>query len=157
MLAAQLVHHNRSSLAQAAGLGGALRTFYEITGNPIPVAMNLAAFEVRQWGVTGGASANGTLRVRASVINIGAAAQRYPLLRLTLADRFGTRIGTRDFAPGEYLRKAPARPLDPGERADAIIEIVDPGKSAEGFEIDVCDVAANARVICANDSPARPK
>ena len=37
-----------------------------------------AAFEVRQWGVTGDASANGTLRVRASVINIADQPQPYP-------------------------------------------------------------------------------
>ena len=157
LLTLQIVHHNRDALAQASGLGGALRTLYAITGNPIPLHMNLAAFEVRQWGVTGNASANGTLRVRASVINTAAAAQPYPLLRLTLADRFGTRIGMRDFLPAEYLRKPPSRPLDAGERADAIVEILDPGKTAEGFEIDVCDRAADSRVICANDAPTRSK
>ena len=157
LLALQIVHHNRNALAQAAGIGSALRSLYAITGNPIPLHMNLAAFEVRQWGVTGDASASGTLRVRASVINTGPSAQPYPLLRLTLADRFGTRIGTRDFLPAEYLRKPPARPLDAGERADAIVEILDPGKTAEGFEIDVCDRAADSRVICANDAPARSK
>ena len=157
LLGLQIVHHNRDSLAQAAGIGDALRTLYAITGNPIPLHMNLSAFEVRQWGVTGDASANGTLRVRASVINTGASPQPYPLLRLTLADRFGTRIGTREFLPAEYLRKPPTRPLDAGERADAVVEILDPGKTAEGFEIDVCDRAAGSRVICANDAPARTK
>ncbi len=157
LLGAQVIHHNRDSLAQAAGIGAALRSFYEITGNPLPLRTDLAAFEVRQWGVTGDASANGTLRVRASVINTGATAQPYPLLRLTLADRFGTHVGTRDFKPGEYLRKKPTRALDPGERADAIIEILDPGKTAEGFEIDVCDQPSDSRVICANDAPARAR
>ncbi len=157
LLALQIVHHNRNALAQASGLGSALRTLYAITGNPIPVHMNLAAFEVRQWGVTGDASANGTLRVRASVINTGGSAQPYPLLRLTLADRFGTRLGMRDFLPAEYLRKPPKHPLDAGERADVLIEILDPGKTAEGFEIDVCDRGADSRVICANDAPARSK
>lgn len=157
LLALQIVHHNRAALAQAAGIGSALRTLYAITGNPIPAHMNLAAFEVRQWGVTGDASASGTLRVRASMINTGASPQPYPLLRLTLADRFGTRIGSRDFLPAEYLRTPPTRPLEAGERADAIVEILDPGKTAEGFEIDVCDRGADARVTCANDTPARAK
>jgi len=157
LLAVQIVHQDRQSLAQAAGIGGALRSVYSAIGNPIPLQVNLAAFEVRQWGVTGDASANGTLRVRASVINTGDQAQPYPLLRLTLADRFGSRIGTRDFLPKEYLKKDPERPLEPRERADVVVEIVDPGKTAEGFEIDVCARMADGRIACANDDPAQLK
>ncbi len=157
LLLGQLAHQHRDALAQAPGIGPALRSLYQATGHPIPLHMNLAAFEVRQWGVTGDANASGTLRVRASLINTGPEPQPYPLLRLTLADRFGTRVGARDFQPAEYLRHVPPRPLDPGERADALIEIVDPGKSAEGFEIDVCQRGLAAQVTCANDSPAHAR
>ncbi|MFO1467280.1 MAG: DUF3426 domain-containing protein [Steroidobacteraceae bacterium] len=157
LLLGQLAHQHRDALAQAPGIGPALRSLYQATGHPIPLQMNLAAFEVRQWGVTGDANASGTLRVRASLINTGPEPQPYPLLRLTLADRFGTRVGARDFQPAEYLRHVPPRPLDPGERADALIEIVDPGKSAEGFEIDVCQRGLAAQVTCANDSPAHAR
>jgi predicted Zn finger-like uncharacterized protein len=156
LLALQLVHHHRDALAQSPTFGGALRSLYQIAGYPIPLKLNLGAFEVRQWGVTGDANANGTLRVRASLINTGASAQPYPLLRLTLADRFGTRLGTRDFLPSEYLRQPPVRPLDAGERADTLVEIVDPGKTAEGFEIDVCERQLDARVVCANDAHRSP-
>jgi hypothetical protein len=157
LLAAQIVHQNRQSLSQAAAIGPALRSVYAAVGSPIPLQMNLNTFEVRQWGVTGDASANGTLRVRASIINTGDQPQPYPLLRLSLADRFGTRIGSRDFLPKEYLKKDPARPLEPRERADAIVEIVDPGKTAEGFEIDVCARTADGRIACANDAAAGMK
>jgi predicted Zn finger-like uncharacterized protein len=156
LLALQLVHHHRDALAQSPAFGSALRSLYQIAGYPIPLKLNLGAFEVRQWGVTGDANANGTLRVRASLINTGASAQPYPLLRLTLADRFGTRLGTRDFLPSEYLRQPPVRPLDAGERADTLVEIVDPGKTAEGFEIDVCERQLDARVVCANDAHRSP-
>ena len=153
----QIVHQNRESLAHAAAIGPSVRSLYSAIGQPIPLQTNLAGFEVRQWGVTGDANANGTLRVRASVINTSDLPQPYPLLRLTLADRFGTRIGSRDFLPAEYLKREPTRPLDPRERADAVIEIVDPGKTAEGFEIDVCARAVTGRVFCANDAGARAK
>lgn len=157
LLAMQIVHHNRAALAQSPAIGGALRSLYKITGHPLPLVVNLSAFEVRQWGVTGDASASGTLRVRASLINTSATAQPYPLMRLALADRFGTRVGVRDFKPHEYLRRTPARPLDPGERADTLVEIIDPGKTAEGFEIDVCEQQLDAGVICANDSATPAK
>ena len=41
-----------------------------------------------------------------------------------------------------------------GERVDATMDILDPGKSAEGFEIDVCLRGADRRVSCANDAAA---
>jgi len=112
---------------------------------------SLSAYQLRQWGVTGDPDANGTLRVRASILNTAAQLQPYPLLRVTLADRFGKRIGTRDFEPAEYLGKPTARLLTPGERVDATLDILDPGKNAEGFEIDVCLRGADKKVSCAND------
>jgi predicted Zn finger-like uncharacterized protein len=117
-------------------------------------AATLATYQLRQWGVTGDPGANGTLRVRASIMNAAAQLQPYPLLRVTLADRFGTRVGAREFEPAEYLGKAPARMLAPGERADATLNILDPGKDAEGFEIDVCIRTAEKRIVCAADAGA---
>jgi predicted Zn finger-like uncharacterized protein len=120
-------------------------------GNP---AAQLSTYQLRQWGVTGDPGANGTLRVRASVMNAAAQLQPYPLLRVTLADRFGTRVGSREFEPAEYLGKAPARMLAPGERVDATLNILDPGKDAEGFEIDVCIRSAEKKIVCAGDAGA---
>jgi predicted Zn finger-like uncharacterized protein len=133
LLIAQVVHQNRE--------------WFVARARPV----NLSAYQLRQWGVTGDPDANGTLRVRASILNTAAEVQPFPLLRVTLADRFGKRIGARDFEPGEYLGKPTARLLTPGERVDATLEILDPGKNAEGFEIDVCLRGADQRMSCAND------
>jgi predicted Zn finger-like uncharacterized protein len=119
-----------------------------------PAAAQLSTYQLRQWGVTGDPGANGTLRVRASIMNAAAQLQPYPLLRVTLADRFGTRVGAREFEPAEYLGKAPARMLAPGERVDATLNILDPGKDAEGFEIDVCVRSAEKKIVCAGDAGA---
>jgi hypothetical protein len=120
-------------------------------------AARLAAYQLRQWGVTGDPGAKGTLRVRASIMNSSAQLQPYPLLRVTLANRFGTRIGSREFEPAEYLGKPQARMLAPGERVDATVDILDPGKEAEGFEIDVCLRGADGKPECAADARAAPK
>ena len=126
-------------------------------GGAAPTAANLSAYQLRQWGVTGDPGARGTLRVRASILNTTAQLQPYPLLRLTLANRFGTRIGTRDFEPAEYLGKPTVRMLAPAERADATLDIMDPGKDAEGFEIDVCLRAADQKISCAADAAMQRK
>ena len=143
LLGAQIVHQNRDWMV--------VRALYGAMGSPLPAPSNLSAYQLRQWGVTGDPDANGTLRLRASILNGSAQLQPYPLLRVTLADRFGKSIGQRDFEPSEYMGKPTARLLAPGERADATLEILDPGKNAEGFEIDVCLRGADRRAACAND------
>jgi len=158
LLIAQVVHQNREWLAAHAPLGGSLRALYSKMGAPVTPPANLSAYQLRQWGVTGDPAADGTLRVRASILNTAAQLEPYPLLRVTLANRFGGSIGTRDFEPSEYLGKPTAKLLAPGERADATLDILDPGKSAEGFEIDVCLRGADRKVSCANDKvPAQAK
>ncbi len=122
-----------------------------------PTAANLSVYQLRQWGVTGDPGANGTLRVRASIMNTASELKPYPLLRVSLVNRFGSRIGAREFQPAEYLGHGIARMLAPGERVDATLDILDPGKDAEGFEIDVCLRTAEEKVVCAGDAAAHAK
>jgi predicted Zn finger-like uncharacterized protein len=158
LLIAQVVHQNREWLAAHAPLGGSLSVLYSKMGTPVAPPANLSAYQLRQWGVTGDPAGDGTLRLRASILNTAAQLEPYPLLRVTLANRFGGSIGTRDFEPSEYLGKPTAKLLAPGERTDATLDILDPGKNAEGFEIDVCLRGADRRVSCANDkAPAQAR
>lgn len=157
LLAAQIVHQNREWIVAhaPAPLGAGVEAVYTALGAALPRPANLSAYQLRQWGITGDPDANGTLRLRASILNAAAQLQPYPLLRVTLADRFGNAIGSRDFEPAEYLGKPIARALAPGERVDATLEILDPGKNAEGFEIDVCLRGADRRVACQSDVAAQ--
>jgi predicted Zn finger-like uncharacterized protein len=159
LLLAQLVHQNREwFVSNAQGpFGGVVRGLYGALGSPLPAPANLSAYQLRQWGVTGDPDANGTLHLRASILNGAAQLQPYPLLRVSLADRFGKSIGSRDFEPSEYMGKPTARLLAPGERADVSLQILDPGKNAEGFEVDVCLRGVGKRISCANDAAAQTK
>jgi len=156
LLVVQVVHQNREWLAHGP-FGAGMRALYGAMGAPLTAPANLSAYQLRQWGVTGDPDANGTLKVRASILNTAAQLQPYPLLRVTLADRFGKGIGARDFEPTEYVGKPTARLLAPGERVDATLQILDPGKNAEGFEIDVCLRSADHRITCANDVAPQAK
>ena len=156
LLVVQVVHQNREWLAHGP-FGAGMRALYGAMGAPLTVPATLSAYQLRQWGVTGDPDANGTLKVRASILNAAAQLQPYPLLRVTLADRFGKGIGARDFEPSEYVGKPTARLLAPGERVDATLQILDPGKNAEGFEIDVCLRSADHRITCANDVAPQAK
>jgi hypothetical protein len=151
-LLGQMIQENRTWLAALGPLRGPLQSVYGALGVKLQQPVNLSAYQLRQWGVTGDPSAAGTLRVRASILNTSALLQPYPLLRVTLANRFGTHVGARDFEPAEYLGRPTARLMSPGERADATLDIQDPGKDAEGFEIDVCLRGAERTITCAADA-----
>ncbi|HEU4529615.1 MAG TPA: DUF3426 domain-containing protein [Steroidobacteraceae bacterium] len=152
-LTMQLVHHNRQALARNSWFGPAVTGLYGVFGSELEPRWNVHAYELRQFGASADAGTEGTLRVRASLLNGAVHAQPYPVLRLTLQDRFGGQVGLRDLEPGEYLRAAPARNalIGAGQRVDADIAIVDPGQDAVGFEIDVCLRATPQGLTCAND------
>jgi predicted Zn finger-like uncharacterized protein len=139
VLIGQLIHHNRESLASSEPVGGVLRALYARLGHPIEPHWDLGAYDVKQWGAASD-NAPGSLRLRASVVNRGARAQPYPLLRVTLEDRFGAKVARGEFTPAEYLpgHVTPTGLLAPGARADADLLLADPGSQAVGFELDVC-------------------
>jgi predicted Zn finger-like uncharacterized protein len=152
-LAAQVVHGQRNELIRKPAIGPLLAQIYSLTGLPFTVPTDLSAYELRQWGAASDSMQPGRLLLRASIVNHAGYAQPYPLLRLTLQDRFGTTVGVRDVMPADYLPGTGAgNLLEPGQRADAEIRIVDPGKDAVGFEMDVC-LSMSDGVHCANEAP----
>jgi predicted Zn finger-like uncharacterized protein len=160
VLAAQSVNHQRDALATDPRFGAPLTALYASLGVPLMPRWDLHAYDVRQLGATvaPGAAAGGTgaITVRASIRNAGPKPQPLPLLRVTLQDRFGNRIASRDVAPRDYLPHsvAPGALLAVDQRIDAELAFVDPGSSAVGFELDAC-LAMRGGVACANDTSAR--
>jgi predicted Zn finger-like uncharacterized protein len=156
-LVAQVVNGQRDQLLRKPTIGPLLARIYSLVGLSFSAPTDLASYELRQWGAASDATQAGRLLLRASIVNRANYAQPYPLLRLALQDRFGTTVGVRDIQPVDYLPGSGAgNLLEPGQRADAEIRIVDPGKDAVGFEIDVC-LSMTDGVRCANETtPATP-
>ena len=153
MLLIQAVHHYRHDLAANATFNGPLTSVYAALGIPIVSRWDLTSYEVRQLGASTAADAPGQITVRASVKNGARQAQPLPFLRVTLQDRFGNRIASRDVPPKSYLPRAiPSTSLlSAGQRIDAEMAFVDPGSNAVGFEIDACLPAPGGGISCAND------
>src|SRR5262249_7127902 len=154
LLVLQVVHHYRNDLAATPSLNGPLTGVYAALGIPLVPRWNLGAYEVRQLGASTAADAPGEITVRASVKNGAHQAQPLPLLRVTLQDRFGNRIASRDVPPQAYLPRAiPSTSLlSAGQRIDAEMTFIDPGSNAVGFEIDACIPAPEGGITCANDA-----
>ena len=157
LLLGQIVNHYRDRLAADTRFNHALTSLYGAFGVKLAPAWDLRAYDVRQLGASVDSTSNGLITVRASVKNGARQPQPLPLLRVTLEDRFGNRIASRDVAPRFYL--PPAVPagslLASGQRVDAQMGFIDPGASAVGFEIDACLPASGGAVTCANDASGR--
>jgi hypothetical protein len=154
VLVAQAIHHNRHDLATKASLNRPLTRFYAAIGVPLVPRWNPASYEVRQLGAFSGAGENGNLTVRASLKNDADQPLPLPLLRITVQDRYGNRIATRDVPPSGYVPGAlPADAhLGVGQRIDAEMSFKDPGRDAVGFEIDACLPTPEGGIACANDT-----
>lgn len=154
LFAGQLVHHQREALVAWPALSGPLSRLYASIGQPIRLRGDLKAYDVRQLGAFAPPDAAGTLLVRASLRNLSPRPQPMPLLRVTLQDRYGNRIASRDLTAAEYQQRpadrAPDTLLAAGARLETSVQLVDPGGSAVGFELDVC-LDEGAATRCAND------
>lgn len=154
LLILQLTHENRQALASVGVVGPAVRAVYAKLGSDVALPVDLNAYQLRQWGVSAAPDSTTTLRVRASIMNISSQLKPYPLLRVSFANRFGAKLGTRNFEAAEYTGKPVVRMLSPGERTDATVDILDPGQEAEGFELNVCLRASDKTVACVGDNSA---
>jgi hypothetical protein len=154
-LVSQAVHYNRESLARDPSFGPWVIGIYRMLGQSAPMPIDLGAIELHQWGAATDARLAGRLRLRASLVNRAPFAQPYPVLRVSLHDRFGNTLGSRDVGARDYLPGGVQQRslLASGQRLDAEILIVDPGKDAVGYEIDLCEEQRDG-VRCQDGGPA---
>jgi predicted Zn finger-like uncharacterized protein len=157
VLVLQIIDHQRDALATDTRFGAALTALYGALGVHLVPRWDLRAYDVRQLGASVEPGSVGAITVRASIRNVGAKPQPLPLLRVTLQDRFGNRLASREVPPHDYLPPSVAPPalLSVDQRIDAQLAFVDPGTSAVGFELDACLPSRGGGVACANDTSAR--
>jgi predicted Zn finger-like uncharacterized protein len=154
VLLLQIIHHSRQSLVLSPTFGGAASTVYGWFGVTLMPRWDLSAYEVTLLGAKTEGAEGTRLRVRLSLQNKSMRVQPLPLLRLTLQDRYGNAVATRDLEPQDYLprRVADRRLLEPDQRIDTEVHVVDPGKAAEGYVIDACLRGDGGAVGCAGDT-----
>jgi len=156
VLLAQILNHQRDTLATDPRLNRPLTALYAALGITLMPRWDLRAYDVRQLGATVDPGSAGAITVRASIRNTGQGPQPLPLLRVTLQDRFGNRLASRDVQPRDYLPRsvAPTALMARDQRIDAELAFVDPGANAVGFELDAC-LPMSGGVACANEASAR--
>jgi hypothetical protein len=155
VLAVLLVHRFRQVLVEQPLLTRPLGQLYSWMGQTLEPHWDLTALDVRVLQAVSANNEPPRLEMRFSVANQGKQTLPLPVLRLRLTDRFGVRVGQRTISALEYLRGRSMQHLKPGQRLDSQIVVPDPGRNAEGYEIDACLTTTSGALQCPPEPATR--
>lgn len=149
-LIGQIVHQSRDSLATNGAFQRLLGPVYELLGSPL-----VPDWDIRGWqfeATNGGTDQdNSVLTIYSRLSNRAESALPYPLVHVSLTDRYEEIIGSRMLEPSDYLagNADPERLVAAGADFTAVITIAEPSADATGFKLNVCYPAGGGNVRCA--------
>ena len=150
LLLGQFLHASRDSLATYGLFNQTLGPVYRMFGEPVTPTWNIKGW---QFEATSGSTneTDSLLTVSSRIANRSAEALPYPLVHISLTDRYEEIMGSKVLEPDEYLAGSadPSRPVAPGDSFTAVISIASPAEEATGFKLNVCYRVAPGRVRCA--------
>jgi predicted Zn finger-like uncharacterized protein len=140
LLAGQLIHYNRDSLAAHELYGATVRQTYTLLGMQLYPNWPLDAFSVTGTEAITGRSSPDALDILANIIVSGRQPIGLPLIRVELHDLWTNPVASRVFTPAEYLRDFNTNNLlvNPGTALPVDVSVTDPGAAALGYIVDVC-------------------
>jgi len=98
------------------------------------------------------------LTITSRISNRSGTTLPYPLVHVSLTDRYEEVIGSRMLEPEDYLPPAadPAEPVPAGDDFTATISIASTSPDATGFKLNVCYREADQRLRCAIEDFKEP-
>lgn len=148
----QVVHASRRSLSTYGAFNQTIGPVYRMLGNPVTPLWDVKGW---QFQATSGATDDSeqVLTIFSRIVNRSERPLPYPLVHVSLTDRWEEIIGSRVLEPNEYLAGDldPSIPVAPNENFTAVITIESPSAEATGFKLNVCYRVAEGRVRCATE------
>ncbi|MBT8083116.1 MAG: zinc-ribbon domain-containing protein [Gammaproteobacteria bacterium] len=152
LLGGQYVHQARNSLATIPAFNDFLGPVYRALGNPLSPEWDVTGwrFETTRHD-TGEADSN--LAIASRIGNASQTALPYPIIAVSLSDRFEEPLGSVTLDPSEYLADNldPRRLVEPGNTFDAAILVKDVPENTASFRLRVCYRAASDQLRCKED------
>jgi hypothetical protein len=146
------VHAYREALATYPVFDRTVGSVYRLLGEPLNPDWNVKEW---QFEATSGRTdeAGGVLMISSRLANGSSRALPYPLLHVSLTDRWEEIIGSKVLEPTDYLdsNANPAARVPPGERFTAMVKVQAPSPEATGFKLNVCYREPGNRVRCATE------
>jgi predicted Zn finger-like uncharacterized protein len=151
LLVVQAVHQSREALATVPAFNSAVGPIYRMLGKPLTPTWNIAGWRFE--ATKGDTDESGKLlTIYSRIGNNSDEALPYPLVHLSLTDRFEDVIGSVVLEPGEFLPENadPRKLVPPGNTFNAVISIDSPSEDATGFKLNVCYRLASGQLRCAD-------
>ncbi len=150
LLVGQIMHQARQSLATYGAFNHTIGPIYRVLGKPVTPEWDIKGW---QFEATNGSvdEREELLTIYSRIANKSSQSLPYPLVHVSLTDRWEEIIGSRVLEPNEYLAGDldPRKPVPFGENFSAVITIASPSAEATGFKLNVCYRVAQGRVRCA--------
>jgi hypothetical protein len=150
VLLAQFVHYSREALATSGYFNQTIGPVYQLLGSPVNPEWDIKGWQFETTNGNIGETDN-SLVILSRLINQSDTELPYPLVHVSLTDRWEDIMGSRVLEPGEYLAGAldPSTPVPPGQNFTAVITIENPATEATGFKLYVCYRQEPGVVRCA--------
>jgi len=152
LLVGQVVHQSRNALATIPAFNDAVGPLYRAIGQPLSPDWDITGwrFEATQGQADEG---NENLTIYSRLGNKADHALPYPLISVSLTDRFEDVIGNRVLDPADYLAGDvdPRKLVQPGATFNAVITIHSPGADAVSFRLRACYRATGGQLRCKED------
>ena len=150
-LAGQYVHSQREDLATHPWFAGAVAPIYESMGMPVTPYWDIKGWRFEATSGSTGGSNGDLLTISSRVSNRSSQALPYPLVHVSLTDRYQEIIGSRILEPADYLAESisDGTLVSAGGNFTATITIADTSAEATGFNLNVCYPEPGNRVRCA--------
>ncbi len=138
LLVAQYGYAERHLLAETPQLRPLLELACGALGCDLPLQRDIGRVEILERQVRDHPKVDDALLINVTFANQAAFAQAYPVFEVSFSDVSGAPIAVRRFRPDEYLPagRALSQAMQPGERAQLMLEVVDPGERAVSFQFE---------------------
>ena len=151
-LLVQVMHQSRETLATLPAFSNTIGQIYRALGKPVQPAWDITGwrFEATKGNADG---EQGDLRIYSRLGNKSDSPLPYPLIGISLTDRFEETIGSRVLDPAEYLPTDldPRKLVPPGNTFNAVITVDSATENATGFKLNVCYRLSDGQLRCAID------
>lgn len=150
LLGGQVLHQSRDALATNATFNDLVGPVYRAIGQPLSPDWDITGW---RFEATKGSTddTDQELTIYSRIGNTSSQPLPYPLIGISLTDRFEETIGSRMLDPGEYLSNDldPRKLVQPGNTFNAVISIQSPAQEATGFKLNVCYRESGGQLRCA--------
>ncbi len=150
ILIIQVIHQSREALATSSTFESTVAPIYRAVGSPVTPSWDISGWRFE--ATKGSTDENDeVLTIYSRIGNRSETELPYPLVHVSLTDRFEEVVGSRVMEPSEYLvdNLDPSRNVAPGTSFNAVIAIETVSENATGFKLNVCYRMASGQLRCA--------